>query len=242
MEKRKLIMTNYTLAFTCIHPKKKKEDLEKYIEKFNEDVKTSELFLSGDGNEIKFISELNKTIKTPLTKLKNDGFIFNTKSNIELHRVVNFKGLGDIKGFFTGVLRSQTQNHLINKNYYSPTSKMFDSNTISKFLSSENFDDLVIDYLKPIKPDGMTLKESNDIKMILMIKNLKHSSWVDIIPALRSYYKLDYDLDKEVNDGKDTIFLKFKAYKEGNDKRVSIENINKVLPILIANMKTINAT
>jgi hypothetical protein len=137
-------MSDYILAFTCVHPKKKKEDLEKYVEDFNDKNKQSELFLSGDGNEIKFVSDLDKSIKTPITKLKNDGYTFNNKSTIELHRVVKFKSIGDLKGFFTGVLRSQTQNHLINENYYSSSCKMFDSKTISKFLSSENIDDLVI--------------------------------------------------------------------------------------------------
>jgi len=164
--------------------------------------------------------DIGDSFKTALNGLRDNGFIFNTKSHLELHRTYVISKVVDVKRLIVGVLRAQVQNNLINKNYYNSEHQIFD-NTIIKTLSSSN--DMTEFASAYLSHDDAELNDEEAIKEYLSNKNIKMNAWLDMIPALRSYYKIKYESLEEPEGGKDTFFLHLPILSKDDDDSKSVE-------------------
>ncbi len=234
-----MMMPKYYVAFRCSHKTMIKKQLEDYADMLSKKYENITSVVDNDGMLKMHTFELGESVKTALNGLRDNGFIFNPDSYIELHRPYVISKVTDLKRLIVGVLRAQVQNHLINKNYYNSKHQIFD-NDIIKGLSSAND---VLEFCKIYYKTPSEGVDEESIKEIIEEKNIKQPSWLDMTPSLRSYFKMKYESIEEPNGGKETFYLHLPILSKDEDtKSVEYSLVTGRISILLKSMQAIIGT
>lgn len=234
------------IAFNVFNDKMSKPNLDDYEIQFNnkyDGLVTALTQYALGGLSLKVMMEHNEPLmETSLNKLKDDGFIFTSKSTIELHKPYKIKSMVEIKSIIVGLLRAQVKNFLLNKELYDTNHRVLDSATLTKWSTMQSVNEFATSYLGAINPEYV-IETELDAQKILNNKMLRHPSWCDMIPMLRSYYNVNYRNETEIDEGKGTYFLKLRMLKKDTDQRpCSRDIVNNRVYILARSMNDINAS
>lgn len=229
------------VSFTCSHKTKNQKQLEDYsdmISKKYENITSSYSLVYGSPCIKSYSNVFDNEFKTFLNSLRDDGFIINQDSIFELHREYEISKLVDLKRIMVGVLRAQSQMHISNRHYYNKNCKAFDNNILQSLQKSQDIDEFSKIYLKALY--NFDSENEDGIKNILSEKNIKHDAWLDLIPLLRSYYKIKYESMDEPNKGLGTFYIKLKMlHKDIDEKSMSLDEFRRMSSIMIKNMQYI---
>lgn len=232
-----MTMPKHYIAFTCSHKTMIQKQLEDYAEMLTKKYERMTSVIK-DGVLKIHVSGVDETFKIALNGLRDNGFIFNSKSYLELHRSYVISKVVDVKRLIVGVLRAQVQNNLINKNYYNSDHQIFDNASIKSLGSANDMDEFSKIYL------GLDLKgeieDEEGIKSHLEEKGIRMNAWLDMIPVLRSYYKIKYESVDEPASGKDTFFLHLPILSKDDDSTKSVEYSTLAIRVNTL-MKSMNA-
>lgn len=232
-------MPKYYVAFRCSHKTMIKKQLEDYADMLSKKYENITSVVDDNGMLKMHTFELGESVKTALNGLRDNGFIFNPKSDIELHRPYVISKVRDLKRLVVGILRAQVQNHLLNKNYYNSEHQIFDNEMIKGLSSATD----VLEFCKIYYKTPSENVDEESIKEIVEQKDIKQSSWLDITPCIRSYYKIKYESVGEPNGGKETFFLHLPILsKDDEEKSVEYSLVTGRISVLLKSMQAIIGT